>query len=557
MSKKIALLTVSLIGLTSTSVLAEPITSGKGTSNRAADLPSIERLVESQQSVRTPATPRVDDYRGTNQSLPQIKTVTFNGPTVLKQEDLNAIARPYLNRPITDNDVAELKNKIADAYQKRGYPLVKVATPTQDLNSGNLTINVFEGRVGRILTNPNNVVADHVPEGFAARLRGQIFDTNEAEAVVNDLNEINNTTSSISLQPGQEPLTTDLTVNVQPGGNKDVNYIAADNYGNKLTGRYVGSLHLERTNTFGAGEKLAFDGRISDEELYAAGGGIRIPTGFRNTFFEGSYLYSHNDIVDRLAFLNAEGESHIMNFGLTGNIINQSNNKVTLRGGLDVREHRSYISSAVDTEDHVRRAYAGATYLGIAPEISTVVLADAKLSKGIDILGASQAGDARLSRANADPEAIIFEPSLYVRHDITPRDVLTGYARGQLSSHQLLSSDMFILGGYGSVRGFQPATIAGDAGYSWSGEYQHKFPIADTATLGVGPWADGGQVYNRVPGQVRRSSLYSAGLGAEIAADLIPAGPTKLRLDWAHPIGSYDNIDHADNSYYFRIQQDF
>ncbi len=557
MSKKIALLAFSLSLTASTAAMAQTDLPTKGTSDRANDLPSIEKLIQKQQNTQKTATTHVDDYRGSNTPLPAIKTVTFNGPTVLNQQDLNAIARPYLNRMITDNDIAGLKNAIANEYTKRGYPLVKVATPTQDLKSGNLVINIFEGRVGQILSSPNNVVADHVPEGFAARLQGDIFDAKEAESVVNDLNEINNTTSSITLKPGVEPLTTDLVVNVQPGGNKDVNYIAADNYGSKLTGRYVGSLHLERTNALHAGEKLSFDGRVSDENLYAAGGGVRVPTGIRNTFLEASYLYSHNDIVDRLEFLNATGESQIGNIGITGNVINEDKNKLTLRGGLDVREHRSYIDDSLETEDHVRRLYAGATYLGIAPEISSVILADVKLSKGVDILGASTKGESQLTRANADPEAYIFEPSLYLRHDFTQDDSLTGYGRGQLSSNKLLSSDTFILGGYGSVRGFQPAQEVGDAGYSFSGDYQHKFRVTDNSTIGVGPWVDGGHVYNRVSGGTRRSALYSAGLGAELAADLVPVGPTKIRLDWAHPIGKYEFGDVADNTYYFRVQQDF
>lgn len=561
---KLKFLTVAAISVVSIAQQshAQPTTdtlSLKGTSNRSTVLPDIESQINQQQNIPVVKPAHVDDYKGTGTPLPPVKTVTFNGPTVLDQASLNKLARPYLNRAITDNDIAELKNSISDEYSKRGYPLVKVATPTQDLNSGNLIINIYEGRVGRILTNKDNVIADHVPTGFAARLKGNVFEEREAEAVVNDLNEINNTTSSITLQPGLEPLTTDLVLNVQPGGNKDVNYIAGDNYGAKLTGRYVGSLHLERTNTFDLGEKFNFDGRVSDQNLYAAGGGVKIPTGVRNTYFEAGYLYSKNDIVGPLKLLNASGETQIFNVGLSGNVINQDNSKLTLRAGLDAREARSYLLNALDSKDHIRRAYVGATYLGIAPQISTVALADAKLSKGIDILSASSDSSRWLSRAGADPQSTIFEPSLFLRHDVTPSDVLSGYVRGQLSSHELLASDMFILGGYGSVRGFQPAEEEGDAGYSFSGEYQHKFRLleANNLTFGVGPWIDGGHVYNRVKAQTQDTALYSTGIGAEFAADIIPVGPTKLRLDWAHPLGSYTSNTVADNTYYFRIQQDF
>lgn len=559
MSKKIALLGFSAISLiTATSAMAD-IRPLNGTGERSNDIPYIENQIQQVQQAPQVSHPRTDDYKGTNTPLHPVSTVVFNGPTVLDQDTLNAITKPYLDRPITDNDIAQLKNKIADEYARRGYPLVKVATPSQDLNTGQLVVNIYEGRAGQIVANSNGVLFPYIPEAFAARLDGNVFDAKEAESVVNDLNEINNTSSSITLKPGAEPLTTDLVVNVQPGGNKDVNYIAADNYGAKLTGEYVGSLHLEKTNTFNAGEKLSFDGRVSDENLYAAGVGIRIPTGIRNTFLEASYLYSHNDIVDRLEYLNANGESHIMNVGLTGNVYNQDNQKVTLRAGIDAREHRSYIDDAVDTKDHIRRAYVGATYLGIMPQYSTTILADAKLSQGLDFLGASEEGDSRITRKAANPQAVMLEPSLFVRHDFTQDDTVTFYSRGQMSSGVLLSSDTFILGGYGSVRGFQPAEEVGDSGVTFSAEYQHKFPIpiGQNTAVGVGPWIDGGHVWNRLRRQTLDNSLYSAGLGAEFATDIVPVGPTKIRLDWAHPLGDYNSRTVDDNSYYFRVQQDF
>jgi len=563
MAKKTTFLAAAAITLAiSGAAIAQPTAdtlSVQGTANRSTVIPDIEGQIKQQENAPVNQPTHADDYKGTGIALPPIKTVTFNGPTILKQDDLNKIARPYLNRPITDNDIASLKNAIADEYTKRGYPLVKVATPTQDLQSGNLVINIYEGRVGQILANPNNVVPVYVPKGFGARLEGNVFDEKEAESVVNDLNEINNTASSITLKPGVEPLTTDLVINTQAGGNKDVNYIAGDDYGAKLTGKYVGSLHLEKTNALELGEKFSFDGRASNDNLYDVGGGIKIPIGIRNTFLEASYLYSHNDIGQRLSFLNDSGETQILNVDIAGNIIDYDNSKLTLRGGMEAREARNDEDDSLANKDHIRRAYVEASYLGLAPQISSVMLADAKISKGVGVLGASVAGDPKISRAAADPEAVIFEPSLYLRHDFTPNDTITGYARGQISSNELLSSDEFILGGYGSVRGFEPAEEVGDAGFSFSGEYQHKIRLldADNLTLGVGPWIDGGHVYNRVPAQALDTALYSAGLGAEFAADIIPAGPTKLRLDWAHPLGTYTSSDVADNTYYFRIQQDF
>ena len=107
------------------------------------------------------------------------------------------------------------------------------------------------------------------------------------------------------------------------------------------------------------------------------------------------------------------------------------------------------------------------------------------------------------------------------------------------------------------MRGFEPAEEVGDSGFAYQAELMHEFPITEGTSVSVGPWTDGGHVYNRVAGIAPDVALYSAGVGAQLATNIIPIGQTTIRLDWAHPIGSYTSNDVRDNSYYFRVQQDF
>ena len=284
-----------------------------GVVDRGIELPEITpQEIRQRQQSSSISQPRIDDYVGSNRQLPIIRSIVFNGPTILGQNELSAMTQRYLDRPITENDVAQLKTEISNAYSRKGYPLVKVATPTQDLSRGELIINIYEGRVGDVIVQSNGVISDHVPAAFASRLKGTIFDEQTAESVVNDLNEIKNIDAAITLRPGSKPLTTDAVVNITPPSvSEDRNYAAVDNYGSKLTGKYVGSLHLEKTNGLGAGEKITGDAKISDGNLWGAGLGAKIPTGIMNTYFETGYSYSKNEIGDRLKLLDASGKSHV------------------------------------------------------------------------------------------------------------------------------------------------------------------------------------------------------------------------------------------------------
>lgn len=528
-----------------------------GVIDRGIELPEITpQEIQDRQNSGSVAQPRIDDYAGSNRPLPIVHAIVFNGPTILSQDELSGITQKYLDRPITENDVAQLKTEISNAYSRKGYPLVKVATPTQDLGKGELIINIYEGRVGDVIVQSNGVISDHVPAAFASRLKGQIFDEQSAESVVNDLNEIKNIDANLTLRPGSKPLTTDAVVNItQPSVSEDRNYISADNYGSKLTGKYVGALHLERSNGLGMGEKLSGDVRVSDDNLWGAGLGAKIPTGIMNTYFESGYSYSQNDIGDRLSALDASGKSHVGYVAVSGNVINHDDSKLTLRGGLDMRRHTSFLSNSLESKDNIRRVFGEASYLGLAP--STVYLVNARLSKGVDILGASQAGDKFLSRAQGKPNAVMFEPSAFIRHDLTPNDSLKLYAKAQWANDPLLSSDLFVIGGYGAVRGFEPAQETGEKGVILNLAYEHRFDLNENLYVNVGPWFDWGKVKNELPNTTVDNPLMSGGLGAEFVANVIPAGETSLRLDWAHPIGDYDSPEVEDNSYYFRLEQAF
>ena len=137
------------------------------------------------------------------------------------------------------------------------------------------------------------------------------------------------------------------------------------------------------------------------------------------------------------------------------------------------------------------------------------------------------------------------------------KDYLQTVLLGQLASKTVLASDLFMLGGYGSVRGFQPAEETGESGLQFSMEYSHRFVTNERWDIRVGPFFDAGTVYNRIEGSSVDLQLYSLGIGIETKANLFKFGESKLRLDWAHPVGSYESPTVDDDTFYFRVSQNF
>lgn len=489
--------------------------------------------------------------------LTELKAVNFSGNTVIGTDELQKIAAPYIGKPLTKADLAQLKFDLTSAFYDRGYILVKVVTPPQKLADGVLNVQVYEARVGSVQIEDNGVVRPYITHGIAQRIhKGDVIRERNIESMVSDINDLQNVEATLALQPGNEFSTTDLHVAVRETKD-DVNYVSVDNYGSKLTGQGVATLHLEKGNLLHLGEVFGTTLRASDDDFYSGEVTAAIPTGFFNTIFEASYLRTDDKIHGRLEHLHATGETDRLDLALSSKLVNTRNDKVTVRGGFEARRHESEIFHSLESKDNIRQLFVETSYLHRA--IASVWYASARLSRGIDVFGASDKGDSLASRALGEPEAFIFNPVFFASVRPIEKGTVKLLATGQVADHTLLSSDLFILGGYGSVRGFQPAQETGENGYQFTLEYNHELPLpADSIWRAhAGPFVDGGAVYNRVAGSAQDTHLYSAGLTLEITGSLIPQGDTRFKFDWAHPLGDYNSQSVQSDTFYAGVTQYF
>ncbi|MCP5361348.1 MAG: ShlB/FhaC/HecB family hemolysin secretion/activation protein [Hyphomicrobiales bacterium] len=508
--------------------------------------------------IRGAKEPELEIKKGDDkEKVATINTIRFSGNTVVDDAMLQEVAQGYLGRPLTKADLAKLKYDLTRAFYDRGYILVKVITPPQDLSDGTMDVEIYEAKIGEVTTHNEGVVRPFLVRAIVRKVEtGKVFNEDDAEEMVRGLNDLKGVQASVNLQPSSEFLRTDLHVAVEKA-DEDENYVMVDNYGAELTGRNIATVHLEKSNLLGIGETFSFHGRHSNDNLWSTEFGFTAPLGLSNVRLETSYLHSENEIGDRLAALNADGESDIAVVALASDVVNTQKLKATVRGGMETRTHKSFLSNVQDTKDDVRQAFVEGTYLRRADW--GLYYGGLKVKKGVDIFGASSKGDTGNSRALGEPEAWIVQPVIYTRFEPIENGRLTALAQGQLATNTLLSSDLFVLGGYNNVRGFEPAQETGESGYNFSVEYAHTLPLSnDDWTVRFGPWFDGGTVYNRLGGQVEDKNLYSAGLGMEMQTQLHPKlDDTTLRLDWARPIGGYTSQQVESNFFYVRLKQAF
>lgn len=501
--------------------------------------------------------PENKEANDSQKSIATLQSVTFAGNTVIDNKTLQAAVAKYVNKPLTEDTLRDIKYNVKKAFHDKGYILVRVVTEPQEFTTGHLKVSIYEAKVGKIKIDNKDVIYEGLASNLVSGIKpGEIIREDNMESMISDLNSLGNVKAKLNLSPGQALSTTDLNV-ILTDVKKDVQNVSVNNYGSELTGKVVAGAHLEHGNLFKMGETVNLDLQKSEDNLWDVGAGLVTPIGFRNINLETNYFHSENEIGGRLENLRASGTTDLFNVALSSNLLNTRTHLVTSRFGFESRLHESFLADITDTKDDLRKVYTDASYLFRGN--NKVFYGSAKLSKGIDVLGASQKGETGTTRSNGDQEAWIFEPLLLANlRPFSENGTVKLFARGQLASNTLLSSDLFAIGGYGSVRGIDVANEAAENGYNFTAQYDHVLPIdVEKVTFKAGPFVDGGALYNRIEGTVVDNHFYSAGLGFEADAKVVAAGDTSVRLDWAHPLGDYKSTSISDDTFYFNLKQNF
>jgi len=482
--------------------------------------------------------------------------IDFGGTLVLKESALQKVVMPYLNRPITGGDIAQMKYELTSLYFKDGYVLVKVTTPPQDLSDGIMKVVVIAGRIGTITTN-NDVLNERIANSRTRAIHsGDVFNERTVESALQDVDDLTNIEASVSLRPGEKTGTTDLDIQIQKAlQSQDIQVFTVDNYGSKFTGETVGRLTLQKSNLMGLGETLAITGRKSEDDFWSAQTSAIIPLPLRNLKLEMDYLRSDNSIGDVFTVLDSDGESEVYQLAVSSALINQRQQKLVLRGGVERGRYESFLDNVKSTDDTISKLYAEGSYTMRNSRL--VSFLSLRASKGISGFGADDKGELDSTRIKGDPRAWTFDSLLYTNIRLTDKDFAQLVVQGQYSSATLLSSDLFVIGGYGSVRGYEPAQSTGDSGASATLDVYHQFNMPDRWYAQAGPFVDYGYVHNRVDHSTLENNLWSAGIGVEFNYKHSSRFTSKLRLDWAHPL-SHKSLPHVDDdTLYARFTQLF
>lgn len=459
--------------------------------------PDAGSIMRETDQLRAPQVPRLSP-----QVVPQapvkpdpdaltftVKRFNVTGVTLVPLAQVQAALKPWLDRPITFEELEKALTAISSLYQKEGW-YVRPQLPAQDIVDGTVTINVIEGKLGQVDPGINEdmpLSSERVQKFITARQQpGEPLNMNDLSRAISILNEQPGVSAQAALAPSVDPGASDVVVETTRlpaiSGNAQV-----DNWGAKSTGQWRATVNGNWNNPMGIGDQLEANVMASTGTKYARLG-YSLPLGYDGWRLGASYSALDYRLLGEFATLNNTGNAGTLAANLTYPLVREAakNATLTISGSdsfyennysleaqkLSIKKRVSLASFSLTGDESDDRWGGGFSVWGTTLTSGYTNLEGTRSNQIADRLGANTQGWFTTLAANGGRlQRVADKVSLWAS------------VSGQAASQNLDSSQKFSLGGPQGVRAYPVYEATGDQGWLGTVEARYDFMPGAQASL--------------------------------------------------------------------------
>ena len=469
------------------------------------------------------------------------------GSSAISPAELQTVVAPYAGKELTLQEIYDVADQVTRYYREHGYTLASAIVPEQKVSSGQIQLQVIEGRLGKITVEGNQ----HYRSNF---ILWQLNDLQPGEVVTSApleheilmLNDLPGLDARAVMQPGADFGTSDLVVQTQETpleGDLQVN-----NYGRESLGQYQIQADAALNGLLGIGDRFDFSGLYASADLLHYGRAAYSmpvsPWGTRASVYYSGYDYHVNakTLGASVAALDINGDGQNFGVNFLHPVWRAPRKNLFIGVGYD-RTVTSQTESTLNTLSSANLSLAQFTalfnYQAPDQSFSTVGATLSTNFQGSPLVLDAAGG---LVPEN-NTEAAKLQVDLSHFRDVWQKLGLLTRFTGVVSADPLVDLDQFRLGGPTSVRAYPTSEVGGDQGFFASAELQHPVSFLPAlASQRVKAFIDTGTVYRKkseVRGVRAEDSLSGAGVGWSATA----LGRVAVDLLLAHPIGQHQTSD--------------
>lgn len=398
----------------------------------------------------------------------------IDGNTLLTPAEIEGAIAPYRGQQKDFADIQRALESLEQIYIERGYGVVQVLLPEQDITRGVVRLRVIEPAIGKVVIegnqyfNESNVRASLPGLKPGATPNSRLLATN-----LQLLAEHPAKRTTVLLKAGATDKEVDAVVTV--ADEKPLKFVATfDNSGTDATGRFRTGIALQHSNVFNRDHTLTLQYITSPEnpnKVTIFGGGYRIPLYAYNSSLDFFAGYSDVSSGTLQGLFNVSGSGTVLGTRYNLYLPKFGEYEHKLAFGLDYRAYKTNVTLLTGgggLVPDVTVMPASIAYSGLWRTTGTEVGYYASYS--MNIPGMNDGGDNSFRATRVDAAASY----RIVRWGATITRVFAGewqaraVVNGQYTSDALVPGEQFGFGGPDSVRGFNVREVANDKGYAAS-----------------------------------------------------------------------------------------
>jgi len=487
-----------------------------------------------------------------------------DGNTLLQPEALRTLLAPFAGKEREFSHVQRALEALEAAYHERGYKLVQVVLPEQELNQGVVRLRVVEARIGTVTVAGNQFVdAANVRRSLPGLREGEVPLVEDISASLRMANENPAKKTTLNLQSGERDGIVDATLKVQDERPWSLG-LSLDNGGQPATGSHNIGLFYQHANIAGLDHVLTLQYQTTVEKpsrVGVYGLGYHIPLYGLGDSIDLFGSYSDVDsgtVLAGLVNLNISGKGTVLGARYNQTLARRGEYDARLIYGID---HKSYqtdlqlLGGPRQSFGDVTLHPLSLTYTGNwTPGTSALAY---YLSAVQNLAGGDKGNNAdfRAARSGAPASYRLLRFGASVSHAFNGDWRLRLAFNGQQTPDPLVSGEQFGAGGASSVRGYREREISNDSGYYASAEVYTPNLCAGVDWNGAQCRAlgfiDGARLTRNSPqpGEQVRDAISSIGVGLRVTLQK----QLGLQLDLAHAMARAGTTAAGDNRLHFKM----
>ncbi|MFC1674687.1 ShlB/FhaC/HecB family hemolysin secretion/activation protein [Candidatus Omnitrophota bacterium] len=398
-----------------------------------------------------------------------VKKINVTGTSLLAQKDIDAIVVPFQNKNLTLRDMQKVADLVTDAYRQKGYVTSRAYLPPQRVKGGILEISVVEGITGCITFRGNKYFETSLLRRKINLNTGDPFDYDELRKGLTKINEQRDRYAKTVLAPGSEPGTTDIIIDVEDQLPIHLGLIL-DNFGS----RYIDQERLRTTlvhnNLFGLDDVFTLQYQVAEGENYRLlMARYLLPI---HEYLKVGFLAAQSKLKlgKEYEALNARGKSEYYSIFLIQHLFDRENIDANLNLGFDYKDVFNFQNNLEISRDRLRTAKLSLDF-DLTDGLGRTIIVN-EWSYGIHgIMGGLEEVDAKASRAGSGGKFFKDNLSILRLQRMPFNSTLLWKNEFQFTPYILTATEQFQIGGIVNVRGYPPAEVVGDKGYSMTWEW--------------------------------------------------------------------------------------